>query len=78
VQHVAEAEVVLDRPAWRHRRRGRRTVNERLPGPPITLRLVVSRVCDATGKTRAVWYLLTNLPAEVDTATVRANAPATS
>jgi hypothetical protein len=70
VQHVAEAEVVLDRPAWRHRRRGGRVLNERVPGPPLTLRLVVSRVCDASGQTLAVWYLLTNLPGEVDTATV--------
>jgi hypothetical protein len=70
VQHVAEAAVVLDRPAWRKRRRGGRLVNERVPGPPIALRLVVSRVCDATGRTLAVWYLLTNLPAAVDTATV--------
>jgi hypothetical protein len=70
VQHVAEGEVVLDRPAWRHRRRGGRVVNERVPGPPITLRLVVSRVCDGSGRTLAVWYLLTNVPAEVDTATV--------
>jgi hypothetical protein len=70
VQHVAEAAVVVDRPAWRHRRRGGRVVNERVPGPPIALRLVVSRVCDATGRTLAVWYLLTNVPAEVDTATV--------
>jgi hypothetical protein len=70
VQHVAEAEVVLDRPAWRKRRRGGRVMNERVPGPPITLRLIVSRVCDASGQTLAVWYLLTNLPADVDTATV--------
>jgi hypothetical protein len=70
VQHVAEAEVVLDRPAWRHRRQGGRVINERVPGPPLTLRLVVSRVCDASGQTLAVWYLLTNLPGEVDTATV--------
>jgi len=69
VQHVAEAEVVLDRPAWRHRRRGRRLINERVPGPPITLRLVVSRVCDDSGQVLAVWYLLTNLPGEVDAAT---------
>ena len=69
VQQVAEAEVVLDRPAWRHRRRGRRRINERVPGPPITLRLVVSRVCDDSGQVLAVWYLLTNLPAEVDAAT---------
>jgi hypothetical protein len=67
VQHVAEADVVLDRPAWRHRRRGGRTVNERVPGPPVALRLVVSRVCDTAGATRAVWYLLTNVPAEADT-----------
>lgn len=70
VQRVAEAQVVLERPAWRHRRRGGRVINERVPGPPITLRLVVSRVCDASGKTLAVWYLLTNLPAEVGVATV--------
>jgi hypothetical protein len=71
VQHVAEAEVVLDRPAWRQRRaRGQRPVNVRVPGAAITLRLVVSRVCDATGKTLAVWYLLTNVPAAVSTATV--------
>jgi hypothetical protein len=69
VQHVAEAEAVLDRPAWRKRRAGRRTVNERVPGPPITLRLVISRVCDATGKALAVWYLLTDVPPEVETAT---------
>jgi hypothetical protein len=69
VQRVAEAEVVLDRPAWRQRRRGKNPVNERVPGPPITLRLIVSRVCDAAGRTLAVWYLLTNLPAEVSTAT---------
>lgn len=70
VQHVAEAAVVLDRPAWRHRRRGGRLINERAPGPPVPLRLVVSRVCDATGRTLAVWHLLTNLPAEVDSAAV--------
>jgi hypothetical protein len=33
-------------------------------------RLVVSRVCDTSGRTLAVWYLLTNRRAEVDTATV--------
>ncbi len=70
VQHVAEAEVVLDRPAWRHRRASPADQRTGVPGPPITLRLVVSRVCDSTGQTLAVWYLLTNLPAEVDTATV--------
>ena len=70
VQHVAETTVVLDRPAWRTRKRGQRRVNERLVGEPITLRLIVSRVCDDTGTTMAVWYLLTNLPAAVPTETV--------
>jgi hypothetical protein len=70
VQHAAEAAVVLDRPAWRHRRRGRRVVNERVPGPPLPLRLVVSRVCDAGGRTLAVWYLLTNVPADVAAGTI--------
>ena len=70
VQRVATTEVVLDRPAWRHRKRGGRTVKERVPGPAITLRLVITRVCDATGKTLAVWYLLTNVPPTVLAETV--------
>ncbi len=70
VQHVAEAEVVLDRPAWRRRGRGKKKTNERVAGLPITLRLVVSRVCDGSARTLAVWYLLTNAPAEVEAATV--------
>jgi hypothetical protein len=65
VQHVAETTVTLDRPAWRHRRRGGRTVHERVPGEPITLRLVISRVGNERGQTLAVWYLLTNVPAAV-------------
>jgi len=70
VQHVAEAMVVLDRPAWRHRRRGGKEINERVPGKPLELRLVISRVCNARGETLAVWYLLTNVAAEVDAETV--------
>jgi hypothetical protein len=65
VQHVAATEVVLDRPAWRKRHRGGRVVNERVPGPPLSLRLIVSRVCDGRGQTVAVWYLLNNAPAAV-------------
>jgi hypothetical protein len=71
VQHVAETEVVLDRPAWRTwKRRGRRRANERLPGEPITLRVIISRVCDERGQTVAVWYLLSNLPPEIPAAQV--------
>jgi hypothetical protein len=62
VQHVAETTVVLDRPAWRRRKR--------VPGESLTLRLIVSRVCNAAGETLAVWYLLTNVPAAVEAATI--------
>jgi hypothetical protein len=68
-QHLAEAEVVLDRPGQRHRVRGRGK-RRRVPGPPLRLRLVVSRVVDEYGKLRAVWLLLTNVPAEVGAAEV--------
>jgi hypothetical protein len=70
VQSVAEANVVLERPAWRCRKKKGRTVKERLYGEAITLRLIVSRVADASGQTLALWYLLTNVPHEVDKATL--------
>jgi hypothetical protein len=70
IQYVAEASVVLERPAWRRRRRDGRMVNDLIPGPPLTLRLIVSRVCHACGETLAIWHLLTNAPAEIDAATV--------
>jgi len=56
VQHIAETAVTLDRPAWQPRK-------QRLPGEPITLRLVISRVCNERGQTLAVWYLLSNVEA---------------
>ena len=70
-QFVAEATVVLERPAQynrvgddgrKHRRKER--------GRPVRLRLVVSEVRDAVGAVLAVWLLLTNLPAAVPAATV--------
>jgi hypothetical protein len=70
VQKVAETTVVLDRPAWRNRRRGGKRVTERVPGVPITLRLIISYVCNERGETLAVWYLLTNAPPEITTETV--------
>lgn len=65
VQHLAATEVVLEQPAYRKRRRSGRTVQKRVPGPPLRLRLIVSRVCDGSGATVAVWYLLSNAPAAV-------------
>jgi hypothetical protein len=60
-QQVAEAEVLLCRPAYRNRK-GRRKV---LPGKPLKMRLVVSRVYDEEGTLQAQWCLLSNVPAEV-------------
>jgi hypothetical protein len=71
---VAETAVVLHRPARKttggksaggHKRRAV------VPGPPLPLRLVVTRVVDEQGRTLAQWCLLTNVdPAVADAATV--------
>jgi Transposase DDE domain len=72
--HVAETEVVLHRPARRYT--GERTARGskkqvEIPGPPLPLRLVVTRVIDEAGVVLAEWWLLTNLTAEeVDAATI--------
>jgi hypothetical protein len=66
-QRIAETEVVLDRPARPHRvGPDGKLKRVHVPGPAITLRLVVSRVYDAKGQLLAEWLLLTNVPAEVD------------
>jgi hypothetical protein len=57
-QFVAETEVVLTEPGWTADATGRR---RRVPGRPLTLRLVVARVCDAKGAVLAEWWLLTNV-----------------
>ena len=43
---------------------------QKLPGPPLPLRLVLAEVRSDTGQVLATWRLLTNLPAEVDDSTV--------
>jgi hypothetical protein len=71
-QFVAEAAVVLERPATTQRvdKETGDTVKKRIPGPPLLLRLIVSEVRDDKGQVLARWLLLTNLPASVDAATV--------
>jgi hypothetical protein len=69
-QYVAEAAVVLERPAWLHRTVGGRRRRLIVPGEPLPLRLVVSEVRDADGRVLARWQLLTNVPAAVSAATV--------
>jgi len=68
VQYVGETEVVLDRPAQRHRRRGQPAGEEdrrRIPGKALRLRLVVAEVRSLQGEVLAEWYLLSNLPTAV-------------
>jgi hypothetical protein len=67
-QFVGEASVTLTRPArlQRHGRHGPRT---RLPGEPLSVRLVVAELRDEQGEVLACWLLLTNLPGEVEAAT---------
>ena len=72
-QFVAEAEVVLHRPARRHRadKRTGKARHRNVAGRPLPLRLVVSEVREPkSGKVLAVWLLLTDLPPEVPAATV--------
>ena len=72
-QYVGEAQVVLHRPARTHRvdRSTGKPRHRNVAGRPLPLRLVVSEVRDAkTGAVLATWLLLTNLPPQVDAATV--------
>jgi hypothetical protein len=67
-QWVACATVRLTRPAQRNRPgRGDR---RRIPGPPLELRLILVEARDDQGAILAIWYLLTNVPAEVEASTV--------
>ena len=63
-QYVAEAAVVLPRPAWRQRRRDGRWQRVKVPGRPLPVRLVVSEVRSARGVVLVRWLLLSNVPAE--------------
>jgi len=67
MQWVAQTEVMLTRPARPQRADGKRVS---VPGPPLPLRLVVAEVRDEQGEVLAVWLLLSNLPPQVDAATI--------
>jgi hypothetical protein len=70
-QWIAETEVTLDRPAQPHRvGPDGKEKRVKVPGPAITLRLVVSRVYDEKGNLLAQWLLLTNVPPEVGAAEI--------
>jgi hypothetical protein len=63
---LCETTVVLHRPA-KTMIDGTKTD---VPGVPLSLRLVMTRVLDPLGVVRAEWFLLTNVAAEFPTATV--------
>ena len=63
---AVETSVVLERPA-KTRVEGKQI---EVAGPPLPMRLVLSRVVDDLGVVRAEWFLLTNVDAEFDAATV--------
>ena len=71
---VAQTEVVLHRPARKYT--GEQTASGakqqvEVPGPPLPLRLVVTRVVNEVGKVIAEWCLLTNVDKRLaDAATV--------
>ena len=66
-QWVAEVPVRLLRPGQRNRPLS--DDRQRIPGPPLPLRLIISEVRSAEGQVLAIWYLLTNLPNHVNAAT---------
>lgn len=61
-QFVAEAAVVLDRPAWKNKADGTR---KRIPGPPLPPRLIVAEARDEADQVVATWLLMTNVAADV-------------
>ena len=58
--------MILDRPAktWID------GVQKEVPGPPLPLRLVLTRAVDELGVVRSEWLLFTNVPATFDAATI--------
>lgn len=69
-QHVAEAAVVLDRPAYQNRVIDGQRRQRRLPGKALPLRLIITELRDEHGQVLERWYLLTNAPADLAAATI--------
>lgn len=70
---VAETAVTLHRPAKTNtgeKTPGGHARKREVPGPPLTLRLVVTRVVDEHGVVLAEWKLLSNADAAFDAATL--------
>lgn len=69
-QHVAEAAVILDRPAYQNRVVDGQRQKRRLVGQALPLRLIVTELRDEEGQVLERWYLLTNVPTEVASTTI--------
>lgn len=62
---VAETAVILDLPARTLiKDKNGKPKQVSVPGPPLPMRLILTRVEDENGNLLAEWYLLTNVPAE--------------
>jgi hypothetical protein len=64
-QFVAETQVTITRYGRTKRKEGRKVKYRYIPGPPVTLRLVVSEVRSAEGKVLALWLLLSNVDSQI-------------
>jgi hypothetical protein len=69
-QYVAEAAVVLERPAYQNRMIDGQRQQLRIVGKALPVRLIVTELRDAQGQVLERWYLLSNAPAEVTAATL--------
>jgi hypothetical protein len=69
-QYVAEASVVLDRPACQDRRINGKRRQRKIHGKALPLRLVLTELRDEQGQVLERWYLLTNVPEGVGAATI--------
>jgi hypothetical protein len=67
-QFVMETPVRLLRPGYHNRPNS--NDRQRIHGPPLPLRLVISEVRSPTGALLATWFLFTNAPPTIDTATI--------
>jgi hypothetical protein len=65
VQKVVATTIVINRPAKPKRTHANGDRVAPIPGEPLSVRLIVSRIEDAHGKLIAMWYLLSNVEASV-------------
>lgn len=65
VQKIAATQIVINRPAKPKRSDANGDRVAPVPGEPLSVRLIVSRIEDAHGKLIAMWYLLSNVDASV-------------